>query len=252
MQKYSFVHIFWNSKNGFLSEKKTLLRSDCADGITIADMNGDGYLDIFAGSYQNGKERDIDSFIYYNRNGKFDYYDVSRLPTHSASCGLAADFNQDGKIDLAVANHKRFGDHVGESEIWWDIANWSMNNVTALPTNGPHGITSVDVGNQLDRSDMEFFTSKPQFLRNGAKGFSFAVKGDFPEKTWVKIQLRSAKTLETLENAQWSEFIEVGESMEFDIAENSYVQYRLEIGAEGCLDTPRITEVNVIFENRNN
>ena len=246
----SFVHIFWNSKNGFSGERKTLLRCDCADGLTIADMNGDGYLDIFAGSYQNGKERDIDSFIYYNRNGKFDYYDVTRLPTHSASGGLAADFNQDGKIDLAVANHKRFGDHVGESEIWWDIANWSMDNVTALPTNGPHGITSVDVGNQLDRLDVEFYTSKPYLLKSGAKGFSFEVKGEVAKKTWVKLQLRSAETAETLGNAPWSEFIQVGESINFDIAENSYVQYRLEIGAEGCLNTPRITEINVIFKNK--
>ena len=97
---------------------------------------------------------------------------------------------------------------------------------------------------------MEFYTSTPYLLKSGAKGFSFEVKGEVAKKTWVKLQLRSAETAETLGNAPWSEFIQVGESINFDIAENSYVQYRLEIGAEGCLNTPRITEINVIFKNK--
>ncbi len=54
------------------------------------DVNGNGWLDIFACSYQGDVDRDINSFIYWNRGGNFEQFDRQDLITHATSGCIAA------------------------------------------------------------------------------------------------------------------------------------------------------------------
>jgi len=115
----SFVYIYWNGPDGLREDRRTLLPSAGVNAISVADFNRDGLLDMFVCSYHDGKNRDIDSYIYWNRPGLgFRAADRTRMFTHSASGSLAVDFNEDGWPDLAVAYHKVDGDHVGYSVVW--------------------------------------------------------------------------------------------------------------------------------------
>ena len=83
------------------------------------------------------------------------------LYTHSASGSIAADFNEDGYVDLAVANHKVDGDHLGFSSVWWNGPDgFNRKNRVDLPTAGPHGMTSAEPGNALTRGAEEFYESE--------------------------------------------------------------------------------------------
>lgn len=175
-------------------DRRTLLPANGVLSIGVADFNNDGFLDLFVPSYSDSKSRDLDSYIYWNRpNRGFSASDRKRLFTHSASGCIAADFNDDGWIDLAIANHKVEGDHLGWSAVWWNGPNgFSEKHLTRLPTSGPHGMVCVDPGNVLDRSHEEFYISIPFKLLGLKRFLRILWDADTPIKTWVKAHLRCA------------------------------------------------------------
>ncbi len=251
----SFAFIYWNGPEGLREDRRTLLPASAINSMAVADFNNDGMLDLFVTSYHDGKIRDIDSYLYWNRRGRgFSASDRTRIFTHSASGCVAADFNEDGWMDLAVAYHKVNGDHLGHSAVWWNGPDgFSEARVTRLPTSGPHGMTCVNPGSILDRGPEEYYTSKPGRLPPGARITRMEWKADVPAKTWVKAQLRSAASSEMLAAAPWQG--PGGESTWFDNGQAAgnlqtrgpWVQYRLVLGALNSLGTPRVSEVGVCY-----
>ena len=238
----SFVNVYWNGPDGLDESRKCILHADAASNMCVGDFNGDGWLDIFAGSYQSEVNRDVPSFIYWNRKGLFRGMDRQDLITHSVSGCIAADFNQDGRVDLAVANHKVFGDHVGESEVWWNGAEGFLpSRTTKLPTCGPHGMTAIEPGNQLTRGPVEYYCSEPYHADRDLTVRGAEVVADCPPKTWVRLLMRSAATRDALERAEWREPAALG------VGKGGFLQYRLELGATLSLSTPRVTRVVVAF-----
>ena len=228
---HSFVHIYWNGPEGISESRKSVLRGDAADHMVVADFNNDGWLDLFAGSYHGGKDRDINSFLYWNREGKFSELDRQLLYTHSASGCLAADFNEDGYIDLAVANHKVNGDHHGFSTVWWNgPKGFNRERSIDLPTNGPHGMISTEIGNILDRSGSEFYYSESYKVGSACTVTKAYTVADVPPKTAVKLLLR-------VNGGQWME----AEGLQLKAGD--LLQYRLELYAYNGLRTPRVEKV---------
>ena len=233
---HSFIHIYWNGPEGISESRKCVLRGDAADHMVVADFNNDGWLDIFAGSYHGGKDRDINSFLYWNREGKFREMDRDLLYTHSASGCLAADFNEDGYIDLAVANHKVDGDHHGYSTVWWNgPQGFNKANCTDLPTNGPHGMISTEIGNILDRSGSEFYYSETYAVENDCIVTKAYTEGDVPPKTAANLTLR-------VNGGEWVS------AENLQLKQGDKLEYRLELYAYNCLRTPRIEKVVIEFD----
>lgn len=239
---HSYIHIYWNGPGGLSENNKTILRADAAVAMAVADFNNDGWLDIFVSNYHNGKERDIHSILYWNRQGQFRELDRQLIFTHSASGCIAADFNEDGYIDLAVANHKVDGDHLGFSTVWWNGPDgFDRRRSTDLPTAGPHGMTAIEPGNQLDRGPEEYYISEPFQLPRHAVLEGIDWKGEIPPKTWVSAKIRTAATPEDLDSAEWQP------PDKQKIKSGEWIQYRLALGAVNSLRTPRITGVTVTF-----
>lgn len=245
MPHHSFVHIYWNGPDGFRESRKCILRADAADSIAVADFNRDGWLDFFVGSYQGQRDRDVNSFLYWNRAGRFREFDRRDFVTHAVSGALAADFNRDGFVDLAVANHKVYSDHVGDSVVWWngpDGFSDSPRQTTLLPTCGPHGMSAAEPGNQLTRGPEEFYYSEPWRASAALVVTSADVTAECPPDTWAKILVRTAATAEALDAADWRE------PKGTAVAAGACLQYRLELGANLSLRTPRVTRVKIELE----
>ena len=250
----SFVYLYWNGPAGLRQDRRSMLPALSINSMAVADFNNDGTLDVFISSYHAGTTRDCDSYIYWNRKGRgFSAADRARLFTHSASGCVAADFNEDGWIDLAIANHKVWGDHRGWSAVWWNGPDgFDPKRVTRLPSNGPHGMT-LSPGNQRDGGPEEYYESRPFQLPEGAKVRTIRWTADVPAKTWVKAQLRFADSRESLAKAPWvgpqgldGWFTEkkptVGASQQ-----GRWIMYRLALGAKNGLSTPRVREVMVEY-----
>ncbi len=255
----AFTHIFWNGPAGLRPDRQAQLPANAASGIAVADFNNDGYPDIFMCSYQAVNDRDIDSYIYWGGPaGSFSAKNRARLRTHSSSGCIAADFNEDGYIDIAVANHKSFGDHVGDSFVLWNGPDGiDDRHPTRLPTAGPHGMLQVQPGNILDGSAQEYYTSAPYELPAGTAVTRIGWEAELGPKTWVGAQLRSALTTDLLEQADWigpdngagwfANDQPVPAKHTVAPTERSWVQYRLALGAVNSGSTPRLTEVRVYY-----
>ncbi len=246
---HSFIHIYWNGPDGLRENNKTILRADACDALCVADFNGDGWLDIFACSYHGGVDRDIHSFLYWNRQGEFKAADRQLIYTHSASGCLAADFNEDGFVDLAVANHKVNGDHLGFSSVWYNgPEGFDKRRRTDLPTAGPHGMTALEPGNALTRGPEEYYESAPFELPLGAVLRKACWEGTIPAKCWVKIQFRVAASKDGLVRTAWSRPFGCDEALPPELsAAGCWAQYRLELGAFNSLRSPRVTRVAVEY-----
>ncbi len=254
----SFVHIYWNGPDGLREDRRSLLPANAVNAMSLMDFNGDGLLDLFICSYHDNRVRDIDSYIYWNRHGRgFSAADRTRMFTHSASGCVAADFNGNGHVDLAVAYHKVEGDHVGHSAVWWNgpdgfDARW----VTRLPTTGPHGMTAVQTGNMLDAGPEEYYTSAPYLLPEGSSVIGIDWEAEYGPGTWVHAQIRGADSEEALNRVTWqgpsgqdSWYEQPGEvSLPGETSGERWIQYRLALGALNGGSTPRVMEVRLEFD----
>ncbi|MBO9607735.1 MAG: VCBS repeat-containing protein [Paenibacillaceae bacterium] len=165
------------------------LSAHTANVLTIADFNRNGILDIFVTSYNA----------------------ENRLPIQAhSSCGaMAIDFNEDGRVDLAIANHKTYGDHVGYSYTMWNgPEGFAPNRMTKLPTMGLHGMMSVDPGNIADRGTEEFYISSAYELPAGEQIDSIGWDAELQPKTRVRAQLHFADSGEALEQSRGKDRME--------------------------------------------
>lgn len=250
------LHIYWNGPEGLREDRKAQLPIYAACGdINVADFNNDGILDIFVGCYHAGNFRDIDSFIFWGEpGGHYSTNRRTRLYNHSAAGSLAADFNEDGWVDIAVSSHRTYGNHVGLSKIWINgPQGFSRERVIKLPSMGPHGMTNMDIGNLLDRGLEEYYISSPYHLLDDACVVGISWEAKVPIKTWVRAQLRFAKTKENLEKAEWigrggpGTWFENGQELSRTLQKGGWVQYRLALGAINGGNTPRVSEVRVLY-----
>jgi hypothetical protein len=250
-----FVYIYWNGPEGLREDNRAMLPANAVNSMTLADFNNDGLLDLFVGSYHGTKERDIDSYIYWNRPGRgFSATDRTRLFTHSASGVIAADFNEDGWVDLAVAYHKVWGDHAGYSAVWWNGPDgFDERRVTKLPTRGPHGMISVEPRNTSDGGNAEFYTSPPYTLPEGSHVTQIGWLADVPPRAYVRAQLRSAASEVALATTPWQgparpgSWFENGDHAAGGLTDGPWIQYRLALGAINGTRTPRVREVRVSY-----
>lgn len=251
----TFVHIYWNGPDGLREDRRTLLPARGANAMCLADFNGDGMLDLFVCSYHDLTSRDIDSYIYWNRKGRgFSAGDRRRLFTHSASGCVAADFNDNGHVDLAIAYHKVEGDHVGFSAVWWNGPDgFDEKAVTKLPTTGPHGMTCIETGNIADRGPEETYTSEPLQLPAGATMAAIQWEAEIPDRTWVNAQVRTATSREALASETWTgpggpeTRFERGQTIDAASTRGRWCQYRLALGADKAMRTPRVREVAILY-----
>ena len=248
----TFLSIYWNGPQGLRHDRRTLLPAYGINALAVADFDGDGRLDLFACSYHDGRRRDIDSYIYWNRPERgFSADDFTRLFTHSASGCVAADFDEDGRTDLAIAYHKRWGDHIAQSAVWYNgPEGFSPERVTWLPTSGPHGMVAVGPGNIADRGPQEYYISAAFELPRGSRLERITWEAEIPPKSWVRAQLRSAASQEALGQAPWSgpqgpaSWCEKGQSVAVG---GPWIQYRLALGARHSGSSPRVRSVSVHY-----
>ena len=248
----SFLHIFWNGPDGLRPDRQAQLPTESVIGLAVADFNNDGYPDIFCCSYKTIRDRDIDAYLYWGGPEGYATERRMRVRAHSSSACVAADFNEDGYVDLAVANHKVFADHVGESFVFWNgPEGLDEGRFTRLPTAGPHGMYVAQPGNILDGGWREYYTSEPFELPAGAAITSIDWDVDLGPKTWVESRIRCGADRAAVERAAWhgpdgpEGWYRGGQSLAPSATTGRWVQYQLALGATNGGSTPRVTEVRL-------
>lgn len=161
-------------------------------GVAIADVNGDGWMDIFLNSSNAGQR----NHLYLNQGGKFftdeaERWGVANLYLDGKTSGVFFDYDNDGRPDLYVAglgctkllhnNGKKFEDVTEKSGV-----KDCDNSISALPFDFDHdGLTDLFVIRYWAKTDYyhlqedtEVFVNSPYDADNGGVSSVFFNNGD--------------------------------------------------------------------------
>lgn len=157
-------YIYWGSSQGYTTADRTELPTNGATGCSVADLNGDGSLDIVFSNYitTTSPYFEIDSYIYWGNNGSYSADDRTGLPTKGAVANYVVDLDQDGNLDIIFSNYRQSGGEyisttyqINSYVYWGSASGYTTTNRTELPTIGAHGSSVADL-NQDDYLDIVF------------------------------------------------------------------------------------------------
>jgi len=101
-------YICWGSRDGFDTARRTNLPGRATKAVAIADLNGDGYLEIVFANQGVDYHMTVDnfqrSFIYWGSKHGYSSDRRSELPTVNCSDVVIADVNQDTYPDIVFTN----------------------------------------------------------------------------------------------------------------------------------------------------
>jgi hypothetical protein len=188
--------VYWGGPNGFSPQNRTELETHGVGGLAVADVDGDGWLDIIfsnsAGFPPIDQLMDYgqnyawpDSYIYLGSPNGFPTQRRIALPTKGATGVKIADLNKDGYPDIVFANAGSFAlPPLPDTYIYWGSPQgFSTMRRTDLHTNGASDICIADLNKDgwldlvLTVTGTYLYIGKPQFPNSfvywgGPEGFS--------------------------------------------------------------------------------
>jgi hypothetical protein len=107
----------------------------------------------------------------------------------------------------------------------------------------------------MDRGAEEYYVSVPYELPVDVdiECISISWEAEIPEGTWVKGQLRIARSVEELREAKWmgpfgkDQWFKNEQKFDGFKRSGNWIQYRLAFGAINSLRTPRLTSVKITY-----
>ena len=140
--------IYWNGPKGFQETKRTPLYEHGAEGNAIADFNHDGYQDVLICSMMGNSRGGYDpSYLYFGKSdGSFDVNHRIELPGREPYEQAFADLNDDGKVDILMANRGETNRVDNEVWIYWNKDNkFSTWDMSGLPCYNGLGVQVADL-----------------------------------------------------------------------------------------------------------
>lgn len=226
------VFIYWGSENGFAEWNAQWLPGNTVLGPTVADFDADGFLDLFFPSYHSDITREnLPMMLYWgSKEGYKPNHRTVLIGESGGTDALAADFDKDGKIDLAVAAHTLDGFHSkGVAKVYYNDGKRFQSpdvKITHLPSPGSHWIWNYDMGNIYNRKWEEHYESEIFNLSAGKTRGTLRYEADIPKGTKISVWGRSAETKEKLTQAEWIEIQNNTFALE---AQNRNFQYNIKL-----------------------
>lgn len=130
-------YIYWGASNGYSNSNRTDLPTYGAIGVSVSDLNKDGWSDIvFANCYDG--DYYTNSFIYWGSSSGYSASNRTELPTFKARGVATSDLNNDGYIDIAFSCLYIY---------WGSGSGYSSSNRTSLDHSGGTTVSLADINN---------------------------------------------------------------------------------------------------------
>ena len=247
--------IYWGGSGGYDVSRRIILPSVGNSDVAVADLNGNGLLDMVLSSYHAGYTRSHPSTIYWNSSNGFNASRATQLPTNSASGVHVNDFDRNGHADILFACHSKEGNHRNDSFLYWGSnAGFSTERRTLLPGLGPHHLTS-DAGHVYDRGNRYDYVSPPFDAGSKARPESISWEGSTPFATGLEFQVRWADTRDALTTAPWngpkgpeSYYTESRASLASGASGARWIQYKASLVSPGSANSPVLRSVSIRYQ----
>lgn len=199
------LSIFWGDRGEFRPSNAQWLPGFTPIGIAAADFDGDGYLDLFSPHYLGELTREsVASYLYWGGPQGFETRNRTILITDSAHDAMAGDFDQDGRLDLAVSCHTRDGNHHTDSKVFYNDGNRFRNpRVEHLPTIGTHWMWIQDVGHIHHRQWKQVYGSSVFAWDREVSAGRLTFRAEQPKGTGLSFQVRSSADSKGLADQAW-------------------------------------------------
>ncbi len=212
-------YVYFNRDGRFSDEERVGLPTMGAVGVTVGDVDRNGEDDLLFFHAVDGTYGVSQSRIYWNDgHGGFSPERMQFLESHDPFGHVAADFNLDGSLDLAIANSYEYGRYREEgSYVYWGKSEeeWSPQRRLLLPTNFAVGVVSADFNKDgwLDLAFSQISQSldaRVTFEEEGKHSPVFwgSAKGFDPKNaTWLAVDNPRGLTLGDLNRDGWLDLI---------------------------------------------
>jgi hypothetical protein len=253
--------IYYGSPDGYSNDNRIEVPSYVPYQNSIADLNKDGWLDLFLTAYGGEVSGNRPSLIYWGSDKGFREV-ATELETYGSSGSETLDYDGDGWLDLMISNHRIAGsyleakphEHITPSMLYWGGPNgYSKENRWEVVADGPSGLNLRDAGNSYDRGFYEDYFSSVYTINSQESPKSISWKAENPFGTDVQFQIRLTSNIEEIVNAEWmgpdgkdSWYTKPGSTLKG--FKGNYIQYRARLMTPNCAATPYLTSVIISFE----
>ena len=151
-------YIFWGSATGYSAVKRTELPTLTASGVSVADLDRDGQLDLVFSNQTGAKGKDhyVNSYIYWGAATGYSAAKRSELPTIGTVGNTVADLNSDGYLDVVFSSHHNGTQYLHNSYVYWGSSSgFKPTNRALLPTLGATTASAADL-NSDGKLDLVF------------------------------------------------------------------------------------------------
>lgn len=141
-------YIYWGGPEGLSEKRRTELPTQEAVAAAVADIDGDGSLDIVFANIGNTITVDHfrKSFVYWGDRGKFDASRRTILETERASGVQVADVNKDGHPDVLFSMEGDVSATGGMLIYWGGAGREALGRSSAhLPSESSSGLAVADL-----------------------------------------------------------------------------------------------------------
>ncbi|MBI4606497.1 MAG: VCBS repeat-containing protein [Planctomycetes bacterium] len=258
----SYVY-FGNERGEFAADRRQEFKPNETQGVTVADTNGDGWLDVIAPRYKDGGSRATLSRIYFGSSSGLREANTLELPTNAGTGSQVSDYNRDGYADLLLYCHRsegdpdkpgRYGDHATDSFLYWGgPEGFDSNRKLLIPGEGVHYDGGIDLGNIKDRG-FQFDYISPPHHHGSRTARRIEWKAQTPHGSRVAMQVRTAPDEPSLERATWvgprgpGSVYESSGSRLATPAGHGWIQYRAILVSPNGAVSPALEEVRIRFD----
>lgn len=222
------ISILWGGENGFETWNSQWLPTYTALGPVVADFDGDGHLDIFCPAYHGDVIRgQLAMYLYWGSESGFSKKNRTTFIGDSGTDALAADFNGDGLLDLAVSHHTTQADHSNVlSKVYYNDGQRFTSpemKYTSLPSVGSHWMWNKDMGHVYNRKWQQTYESRSFQTKKAGKKLTIDFEADVPPGSSLNFEIRTATRAEALTQQAWRPLEKEGSALD---PKDRHIQYR--------------------------